>query len=781
MLPVSKFAKWTSRIPGMRLLNSGRVARLLEKADRARDAAQWRLASAAYAEALRLNPALPHVWVQYGHVAKEAGDLVGGEKAYRRAMSQGLDDADIHLQLGHILKLQGRLVEAQGCYAEALRRDPQQADVMLELSSLGWTRADFREALRAQGAVEAKRAAGQQSRATIAFDVTDVLAYTATSRRPTGIQRVQLEIVGALLDAERPDIDMMLLCYSRTSNYWIEIAPGLFRDVIAVMARDGDSASSDWQQLRSRITVHCLIGDDADIPIGARIANIGSSWAFGNYFLAVRRAKATRNVTFIPFVHDCIPILDPDAFVPELQRDFREWIAAILTHGDGFLTNSQSTASDFRKIAAGLGHPDITIAPVPLDAGFSTRVALGAPDPAGQLLQRFGLRDGRFVLFVATLEPRKNHLLAFEAWDGLLRTRNEDTVPDLVCVGGRGWRNAAILARLEKNPALKRKVCILHGLSDSELNQLYGACRFTIYPSRYEGWGLPVTESLSHGKVPLIARSSSLPEAGGEFADYFDLGDPDGFAAKLERMLDDDVYLQTREQVIRARFRPRDWLQIADDVVTQCLAMSSCPRPALAMPALPAATFIRLAKDRPGARPSGVVSGEIYRNGAGWCEPDERGCWIAQEGVAELIFAMPLSLRSDAEGVRVYLLIYGGAGLSVERGDDARDHTLTVHADGDALASFSVAESEQRWVMLRVAPSDTGILRLKFWVQSQQGNARRGQAVGVRGVFVCGASDAEARLRFVEGAALGGIDEPLHDTPLSCGGVTARLARAEPA
>ncbi len=782
MLPVSSFAKWALRLPGMRNLNPGHVAGLLEQADRARDAGQWRLASAAYAGALRSDPALLHVWVQYGHAVKEAGDLAGGEDAYRRAMSRGLDDADIHLQLGHVVKLQGRIAEAQDCYVEALRRDPGHADVMLELSNLGWTRADFREALgAAPDAVAAERIAGRRPRATIALDVTDVLAYTATSRRPTGIQRVQLEIVGALLDAARSDIGLMLLSYSQTSNYWVEIAPDLFRDVIAFMSRSDSASSQEWQQLRARITRHCLIGDDADLPVGAQLVNLGSSWAFGNYFLAVRRAKATRNVTFIPFVHDCIPILDPEAFVPELQRDFREWVAAILMHADGFLANSRSTASDFRKIAAERSCSDIAIAPVPLDAAFSARTVPDRPAAVGQLLQRHGLREGRFILFVATIEPRKNHLLAFEGWDRLLAARGEDAMLDLVCVGGRGWRNEAILARLEMSPVLRKKVHILHGLSDSELDALYRTCRFTIYPSRYEGWGLPVTESLSHGKVPLIARTSSLPEAGGTFAEYFDLGDPDGFISKVAHLMDDDDVLQTREQVIRARFRPRNWLQIADDVVEHCLAMSSRPRPALAIPTLPAATFIRIAKDRPGARPSGVVGGEIYRDGAGWSEPDECGCWIAQEGVSELVFAMPPSLRSDAGGVRIHLLIYGSACRCVEHGDDGKHHTLRLDADGETLASFGVAASQQRWIMIHVAPPDTGILRLRFVVQSREGHARRGRAVGVRGLYVCGASDAEARLLFVEGVALGAIDESLHDKPLSIAGVTAGLVHAEPA
>ena len=77
----------------------------------------------------------------------------------------------------------------------------------------------------------------------------------------------------------------------------------------------------------------------------------------------------------------------------------------------------------------------------------------------------------------------------------------------------------------------------LEGTSDPDLAALYRRCLFTVYPSLYEGWGLPVTESLCYGKTPLLSRVASLPEAGGEFADYFEIGSKVGLAAALKRLV----------------------------------------------------------------------------------------------------------------------------------------------------------------------------------------------------------------------------------------------------
>ncbi len=176
-------------------------------------------------------------------------------------------------------------------------------------------------------------------------------------------------------------------------------------------------------------------------------------------------------------------------------------------------------------------------------------------------LAEHGLDRKPYVLFVSTIESRKNHLLAFNTWLKLIKKWGLAATPNLVCIGKYGWMFDAAVARLESSDLLKQKVLVLSDISDIELAALYQACLFTIYPSFYEGWGLPVTESLCYGKVPMTSSVSSLPEAGGDFAEYFDFESERDFLEKLERMIVDAKYRSKKEQKIKTSFRPREWAE----------------------------------------------------------------------------------------------------------------------------------------------------------------------------------------------------------------------------
>jgi len=114
-------------------------------ADRARDSAKWHLAATYYRRALRRNPRNPPIWVQYGHVLKEAGNLADAEAAYRMAIVYDPRSADSHLHLGTILNLQGNREQAEAAYLRALAFAASLDGVSCELSQLGWSQARISE------------------------------------------------------------------------------------------------------------------------------------------------------------------------------------------------------------------------------------------------------------------------------------------------------------------------------------------------------------------------------------------------------------------------------------------------------------------------------------------------------------------------------------------------------------------------------------------------------------------------------------------------------------
>ena len=120
----------------------------IARADRARNAGQWPLAARYYRQALSEEPELPAIWVQYGHVLKQLGDVAAAVAAYRESLRRDPEHADTHLQLGHALVLQGQVEAAEAAYLRAAALDPQLDLAIAALEALGWTRARIDEALR---------------------------------------------------------------------------------------------------------------------------------------------------------------------------------------------------------------------------------------------------------------------------------------------------------------------------------------------------------------------------------------------------------------------------------------------------------------------------------------------------------------------------------------------------------------------------------------------------------------------------------------------------------
>ncbi|MGD0025830.1 MAG: glycosyltransferase, partial [Xanthobacteraceae bacterium] len=127
----------------------------------------------------------------------------------------------------------------------------------------------------------------------------------------------------------------------------------------------------------------------------------------------------------------------------------------------------------------------------------------------------------------------------------------------LIFAGQIGWLVDDLLADLTASDYLDGKIVLMPGLSDAELRQAYRCCLFTVFPSLSEGWGLPIAESLMHGKFCVASNRTSIPEVGGSLIDYFDPSNDDDALAKIERLLLDPGYLTAREARLRAEYRPR--------------------------------------------------------------------------------------------------------------------------------------------------------------------------------------------------------------------------------
>ena len=139
-----------------------------------------------------------------------------------------------------------------------------------------------------------------------------------------------------------------------------------------------------------------------------------------------------------------------------------------------------------------------------------------------------------FVLTVGTLEPRKNLLRLLQSWQGLVPTMQQKY--QLVLAGGRGWNDEELRLKI-KNLKSSARVATAGYVDDRDLPYLYSAAELFIYPSLYEGFGLPVLEAMSCGCPVITSSTSSLPEVGGAAATYIDPLNTKDIGQTLARLL----------------------------------------------------------------------------------------------------------------------------------------------------------------------------------------------------------------------------------------------------
>ncbi len=170
-----------------------------------------------------------------------------------------------------------------------------------------------------------------------------------------------------------------------------------------------------------------------------------------------------------------------------------------------------------------------------------------------------------FMLFVSTLEPRKNLPTLLQALRICL-DRKPEAGYRLVVVGRHGWRDEVIFSAV-RDLKLGEHVLFAGGVGQYDLRWLYNACRMYINPSLYEGFGLPLLEAMACGAACLAAATSSLPEIGGDAAIYVPPLDAQAWADEIEALWDDRERRAELGRVGRARAQRFSWLRAARETL----------------------------------------------------------------------------------------------------------------------------------------------------------------------------------------------------------------------
>lgn len=226
-----------------------------------------------------------------------------------------------------------------------------------------------------------------------------------------------------------------------------------------------------------------------------------------NRHIFIERALASVGAREVNIIHDLIPVRMPELTSSRFTRRMKILLSRILRKGNLILTVSQATRDDLAAWSRKeLGITDTSrIIACRLNNSIASDPTKDTPIPA--------LEGQRFALFCSTIDIRKGQWLLVAVWKRLATMMPLEDVPHLVIVGrkGSGWPD--LQRELEDAGLVRGRIHVLHGVADTNLNWAYRHAAFCLFPSRAEGWGLGVSESLAHGTPVLHSDIPILHEA----------------------------------------------------------------------------------------------------------------------------------------------------------------------------------------------------------------------------------------------------------------------------
>lgn len=262
-----------------------------------------------------------------------------------------------------------------------------------------------------------------------------------------------------------------------------------------------------------------------------------------------------RTMPAVLTVHDLI-----FRHLPEHHKPLNRWylnltLPLYCRRADHIVAISECTRRD---LAAAYDVPadKITVVPEAADPRFRPQ----EPERVAAVRQSYGLPE-QYLLFVGTIEPRKNLTRLLRAFEKL---HAEGMTEALVVVGRRGWLYEDFFAELERSPA-RDVVQLLGFVPDADLPAVYAGAQALAFPSLYEGFGLPALEAMACGTPVACSGTSSLPEVGGDAALYFDPESVESMVGTLRSLLDDGGRQEDLIQRGRERAAQFSWDRVAEE------------------------------------------------------------------------------------------------------------------------------------------------------------------------------------------------------------------------
>lgn len=294
----------------------------------------------------------------------------------------------------------------------------------------------------------------------------------------------------------------------------------------------------------------------------------GATWAFGSYYSQIETLKKN-GVSFYQIFYDMIPAKYPYLYEPGLG--FGDYYGSMMSKGaaliDGGFAISECSKRDVVNWCPDIPDLEDRIDVIRLGEDFTSQ-----PDANATSLRFTDIEN--YLLCVGTLELRKNQVLLLNSYRILLE-RGSGPLPKLVMCGRDGYANSNIKAQIENDRELRDLVIIIEDASDAEIEVLFRRCQFSLFPAVYEGWGLPVAESLRLGRPCICSNTSSMLEIAPHLTIFASPHSALDWADQISVLLSNDEKLHRLSTRVAREYIPTNWSETAEMILQSIKHRSS--------------------------------------------------------------------------------------------------------------------------------------------------------------------------------------------------------------
>jgi glycosyltransferase involved in cell wall biosynthesis len=299
------------------------------------------------------------------------------------------------------------------------------------------------------------------------------------------------------------------------------------------------------------------------IPRGLRAQGIDVFHGFDHIGVPLV-AKVGR---YVATIHDMIPLIWPQWVTRKHRLVVTAAYHRLRQQADLVIAPSEATKADIVRYLQ-INPERIAVIPWGCEERFQPT---GAPERIAAVQQRYRL-PARYLLFVGTLEPRKNLATLLHAY-AMLRAQRRCEDLKLVVAGRMGWLYDDIFDTV-KTLALHEEVVFTGFVDDGDLPDLYRGAVLFVFPSLYEGFGLPILEAMASGVPVVTSDTASMPEVAGDAAVLVDPHDANAIAEGIAQVLTEDTLRETLTQKGLARARCFTWDTVAEKTLQLYMALA---------------------------------------------------------------------------------------------------------------------------------------------------------------------------------------------------------------